>query len=113
MEARQRLIWGDDEIFSWANVQHSGNDMRYTGVMTDMIGIDDEGYVWQVTEAIVTLADIKIDWIEAGERAHLQATSTDGVSYDGTFGYPLLDSKKTMVLKRYIADDGEMLLLGH
>lgn len=89
----------------------SGCKMRYQGKVSDPVELD--GFnISQVKEAIVTPTQIQIDWDEGGDIGHLRATSTDGISYSGTYGYRRLDPALTLSLKRYDAKDGSILLVG-
>lgn len=82
---------------------------RYQGQMTNLA---DEGQGrYPVSEAVLTETELQIDWIEDGQRSHLRATSSDGISYSGTFGYPQLDEQREVDAKRYEAQDGSVLLL--
>ena len=41
----------------------------------------------RVTDAVITKERISLDWEEAGASGHLEASSTDGVRFKGTYGY--------------------------
>ena len=59
--------------------------MKYSGHVFDWDGTTPYG---KVTDAVVTRRRISLDWLEEDRKGHLQATSSDGVHYKGTFGYP-------------------------
>lgn len=66
----------------------------------------------EVTDALIEKNHISIDWIEEGERGHLEATSEDGEVYTGTYGYPQPDPYYHVELRLYSAASGDRLLFG-
>ncbi len=65
-----------------------------------------------VTGGVVTTGRISIDWTEEGKSGHLDATSADGVTFSGNFGYPRPESRYHAELQLYRAANGERLLFG-
>jgi hypothetical protein len=69
---------------------------------------------YDVNEAVVTDRTIAIDWTEDGEKFHLLAKSSDGgVTYQGHFGWGVLNNNWMMEITRYTAADGDILLLAN
>jgi hypothetical protein len=64
-----------------------------------------------ITDAIVTPRRISIDWSEGDAEAHLDATSRDGVHFQGYYGYPEKDSDFEFELTLFKAKH-EYLLFG-
>ena len=65
-----------------------------------------------IREAVVSEKRISCDWIEGGERAHLEAMSSDGRTFRGHYGYSTtMASDFTVELKKYDGD-GEVLFFG-
>ncbi len=62
-------------------------------------------------EAVLEKNRISVDWHEDDERGHLEATSTDGVSFRGEYGYSRPQSSRHFELKKYSAGM-EVLLFG-
>lgn len=65
-----------------------------------------------VSDAVVTPKKISVDWEEKGGRAHLEATSTDHVNFEGHYGYPHPEENRLVRFKKYRAANGEVVLLG-
>ncbi len=83
--------------------------MRYSG---GFIRIENDE-AWVVTEAIISERRISLDYIESGVAAHLEATSSNGKLFKGSWGYTQVElGRYDTELALYKAADGEILLLG-
>jgi len=80
--------------------------MKLSGVIRDF---GTEGEEYDVREAVVTKDRISIDWNEGGETGHLEATSDDGVTFRGVYGYPHPDRWRSFHLVRYTAGNRVLL----
>ncbi len=67
---------------------------------------------YRITDAVVTDDRVSLDWEEANWTGHLEATSTDGQTYVGTYGYPRLDSDYHVEFTLFRANAGAKLLFG-
>jgi hypothetical protein len=66
----------------------------------------------RVTGAAVTKDRVAVDWIEDGEPGGLVATSDDGATYRGNYGYPRPEPYYHAEFRLFRARDGEVLLFG-
>lgn len=82
--------------------------MKFTGQVFCAPGVEAN---FIVSEAIVTPQRISIDWKEGEDKAHLDATSSDGVHFQGFYGYPTRDSDLEFELTLFKNKD-EYLLFG-
>ncbi len=78
--------------------------MRYHGVCSEP--------AYEVTDVAITDHHVYIDWKESGKIGHLKADSTDGVTYEGHYGYPGLDTFRTVTFQRQPAHHGVIVLQG-
>ena len=78
--------------------------MRYQAVCSEP--------VCEVTDVALTDHHLYIDWMEGGRLGHLKADSKDAVTYEGHFGYPGLDSFRTVSFHRDPPHAGVILLRG-
>lgn len=81
--------------------------MRYRGIAFEYL--EESGPVF---EAIVTETRIVIDWKEGGDTLHLQATSRDGLTFEGNYGVGHLDTNYFMELRLFTSKNKEVLLVG-
>jgi hypothetical protein len=81
--------------------------MRYTGQSYEC----EPTYL--VTDSVLTDNRISLDWDENGVVGHLEATSADGQTFAGTFGYPQLDPSSRVTFTRYRSKEGAVVLIGH
>jgi hypothetical protein len=84
--------------------------MKLSGVLYEMD--TDTSYDYDVADVVLTRDRIAADWAEGEIQYHLQAKSTDGLTYRGTFGERRPDPNRVMELKKFTAADGSVLLFG-
>lgn len=90
--------------------------MKCTGTITqfepDPDDPDFSTFHFEITDAIVELDQIAIDWIEDGEKYHAKLRSSDkGIRYEGNFGCPQPIRSRVISASRYDSFDGTVLLL--
>jgi hypothetical protein len=78
--------------------------MRYHAVCSES--------AYEVTDSTLTNHHLNIDWKEGSKLGHLKADSTDGVTYEGHYGYPELDTFRTVTFQRQPAHHGVIVLQG-
>jgi hypothetical protein len=66
----------------------------------------------EVTSAEILKVRISVDWLEDGERGHLEATSADDMVYRGNYGYTKPNPDYHFELRLYRATNGDPLLFG-
>ena len=70
--------------------------MRHTG----------KSFAWEdgtdrITDSTVNDTRISINWWDGGKTGHMELHSADGISYQGRFGYPILDSHRLVEFTRF------------
>jgi hypothetical protein len=83
--------------------------MKYT---SESIWIEPQPSSATIKDVVLTGTKLSVDFREKGEDGHLQAASTDGVNYEGNYGYPKPIQEYEFECKRFDAADGEILLYG-
>jgi hypothetical protein len=72
--------------------------MKMQGELTWSRGIERNA---KVKEVVLTSERVAIDWVEANEEWHLQATSNDGEHFSGNFGIRGINSQWEVELTLY------------
>jgi hypothetical protein len=62
-----------------------------------------------VTEAMITADRIAIDWDEGEHLGHLDGVSTDGIHFQGHYGYPVSNDGFRCEFTLYTAKDDALL----
>jgi hypothetical protein len=82
--------------------------MQYSGVVSFPAK---KGEEYEVTSAVITDRRISVDWDENGDIGHLGATSVDGVTFEGVFGFPRPEAGYRFRLTRRV-DVDQVILSG-
>src|SRR5712691_8826089 len=83
--------------------------MNREGIMAWTEGEESE---CSLTGAILIDGRLTCDWNEDQDVGHLEATTTDGVNFNGTYGYPRLEPTRVVTLKRFDSKDDEIAFIG-
>jgi hypothetical protein len=67
---------------------------------------------YTVTGVVYADGRLSLDWAEGEGTGHLEATTTDGVTYVGHYGYPQLDDHRCVRFTLVQSASGELLFLG-
>jgi hypothetical protein len=91
--------------------------MKYKGIVYDLYHEHGQA-LWvappPTVVAILTAKKVSIDYKESSDTSiHCEATSSDGITYIGTWGYPLLDPNQAIELQRFERNkNNEVVLIG-
>lgn len=84
--------------------------MRYKGNLLDFDDDLDESNV-PIQEAVINDKKISLDWEEGDSQFHALLNSIDGgIVYSGTYGEPTPSDSYKMQAKRFVANNGEIIL---
>lgn len=68
--------------------------MQYKGTITEFDDdIDLDEFHYEIDDAVVTDTRISIEWDEDGQKCFAKLQSTNGFTFSGVFGTPLLNNQ--------------------